>query len=62
MDASHAPNPRQGASAVLARRQPAAQPPSSQAAAPRSPFRVLQTSGAPAQLSLFLRPVAVARR
>jgi hypothetical protein len=62
MNASHASNSRQGASAVLARRQPAAQPAPSQAATPRSPFRVLHTSGAPAQLSLFLRPVAATRR
>ena len=32
------------------------------AQAQRQPFRVLQTAHAPAQLSLFLRPVAATRR
>ena len=53
MDSS-APNSskqRASASTVLPQRKaPVLQ------AAPRQPFRVLQTSRAPAQLSLFLRP------
>jgi len=44
-------SPRAAASAVLPQRKaPTLQ------VAPRLPFRVLQTSRAPAQLSLFLRP------
>ncbi|MES2101942.1 MAG: hypothetical protein V4569_19115 [Pseudomonadota bacterium] len=46
-----ASSPRAAASAVLPQRKaPILQ------AAPRLPFRVLQTSRSPAQLSLFLRP------
>ena len=40
----------------VTRRTPAAEAPQQQAQ--RQPFRVLQTSRAPAQLSLFLRPAA----
>jgi hypothetical protein len=48
---SAASGPRAAASAVLPQRKaPILQ------VAPRLPFRVLQTSRSPAQLSLFLRP------
>jgi len=48
---NNAPVARREATKVLPTR-PAAKP----AEAQRQPFRVLQTSRAPAQLSLFLRP------
>lgn len=45
------PGPRAAVSSVLPQRKaPILQ------AAPRLPFRILQTSHAPAQLSLFMRP------
>lgn len=51
MSHNNAPVARREATKVLPTR-PAAKP----AEAQRQPFRVLQTSRAPAQLSLFLRP------
>jgi len=48
--------PGAAASKVLPQRKAPALP-----AAPRLPFRVLQTSNAPAQLSLFLRPGLASR-
>ena len=51
MNGAPTPRSRAMASAVLPQRK-APVPPASE----RQPFRVLQTSRAPAQLSLFLRP------
>ena len=56
MNSSAAPATRRDiAKALPERRAPAL------AQAQRQPFRVLQTAHAPAQLSLFLRPVAARR-
>jgi hypothetical protein len=55
MNNTPTPRTRAMASAVLPQRK--APPPASE----RQPFRVLQTSHAPAQLSLFLRPGIMSR-